>query len=571
MKKIYSLLLLLLSYYVNGQISFTAIPMDSSLIARDLKSNLGTILIQGKVNNTSTAYDSLCLKTYRNSVLKDSVYQDLSYSSGLAPFNLSYQIPAELDEYAIKIYGVKNKVQTLDTIINGIVAGDVYIIEGQSNAFALMRDGGSANGNKSEFIRSFASSDSNTAGFLTYLKWGIGDGDGNGSVTGHNYVGQWGLRLARLLVDSMKIPIAIFNGACGGTPISYYERPSNYKTNLNSNYAREYYRLQLTGLQNNVRAIIWSQGETDAKNGTSISTYVNEFDTLEKAWKQDYPELKKTYVFQTRNGGMPSYPFLNLQEMKEAEREIAIEHDSDIEIMSTSALRQDSGDLHFDYKGGYEEFGNRVYNLIARDLYAITPTREIDAPMITSAYLSDSTTLVVAENADSLMRHNTDMPIQDYEIENASGAVIDTIFLNKNKIIFQLSKYPGTGVTVSYLAQPADSGNWLTNTNNIEVLCFYKYPVDDSIAVLTGITSSGTPISMKVYPNPFHQLTTIAMGNTGTYFVEIDDIMGRQLKEEKFTGNQYLVNAEGLTNGIYFLRLFDEEKNLIGVTKVIIQ
>lgn len=554
-----------------GQVSFSVIPMDSELVARNLSTNLGTVLVQGAVNNTSTPYDSLCLKVYRNSVLKDSVYQALIYSSGLASFNLSYQIPAELDEYTFKIYGVKNKAQTLDTTINGVIAGDVYIIEGQSNAFGLMRDGGSANGNKSEFIRSFANSDSNTAGFLTYLKWGVGDGDGNGTVTGHNFIGQWGIRLARLLVDSIKIPIAIFNGACGGTPISYYERPTNYKTNLNSNYAREYYRLTLTGLQNNVRAIIWSQGETDAKDGTSIPMYINEFDTLEKAWKQDYPGFEKTYIFQTRNGGMPSYPFLGLQLMKEAEREIAVKYDSNIEIMATSALRQDSGDLHFDYKGGYEEFGSRIYNLIARDIYTIVPTREIDAPMIASAYLSDSTTLVVTENTDSLIRHNPGKPIQDYEIENALGATIDTIFLNKNKIIFQLSKYPGTGITVSYLAQPADSGNWLTNTNDIEVLCFYEHPATDSIPKLTGIASSGALISTKVYPNPFLGFTNIEVSTTGTYFVELDDITGRQLQCSEFNGNHYQLNAEGITSGIYFLRLFDSEKKLIGITKIIHQ
>lgn len=574
MKKVYPILILFISLLAHGQVKFTQIPMDSGLIARDLKTNSGTAIFTGTVNNAKTPYDSLCLKVYRDGIEIDSVYQNLLYTANIASFNFSYPIPAELHEYTIKVYGIINKVQTSDTTIYAILAGDVYIIEGQSNALALMRDNGSANSNKSEYIRSFANSDSNTAGFLTYLKWGIADGDGNGKVTGHNFVGQWGIRLARLLVDSMKIPIAIFNGACGGTPISYYERPANYKTNLNSNYAREYYRLTLTGLQNNVRAILWSQGETDAQKGTSINKYINEFDTLQKDWKQDYPGFKKTYIFQTRNGGMPSYPFTNLQIVKEAEREAAVANDSDVEIISTSALRQDSGNLHFDYKGGYEIFGDRAYNLVARDIYGISSTKEIDSPMLTAAYLTDSTTLVVVENADSLIRHNQGQAvnINDFEIENANGANIDTITLNKNKIIFKLSKYPGSGITVSFLAQPQDSGNWVTNTNGIEILCFYEYTVTDSIpGILTGITEYAASANIKAYPNPFHGFTNIAINTYGTYLVELDDMAGRKLSTNEFNGTRYRLNTDGLASGIYFARIFDHTGNAIGIIKLSLQ
>ncbi len=572
MKHFYIFILIFSSYFVaKGQITFSAIPMDSALIARDLKTNLGTVNIQGKVNNTKTPYDSVCLKIYRSSIEKDSLYQPLTYSSGTAPFSFTYQVPAELNEYTLKIYGIKNAVQTLDTVINAILAGDVFIIEGQSNAFGLERDGGSANGNKSEFIRSFANSDSNTVGFLTYLKWGKADGDGNGGVTGHNFVGQWGIRLARLLVDSMKIPIAVFNGACGGTPISYYERPANYKTNLNSNYAREYYRLTLTGLQNNVRAIIWSQGETDARDGTSTPTYVGEFNTLQSSWEQDYPGFEKTYIFQTRNGGMPSYPFAGLQLIKEAQREVAVQNPSKIEIMSTSALRQDSGDLHFDYSGGYEVFGNRIYNLIARDIYGITTTKEIDAPMITAAYMSDSTTLIVVENSDSLIPHNPGSVISDYEIEYAGIASINNITLKKNKILFKLSQYPGTAITVSYLAQPADSGNWLTNTNNIEVLSFYGYPVADSIKNTAGIANINSPVSILVSPNPFHNFVNISFVSEGHYSLELDDITGRRIQLNEFTGINYCMNTEGLPKGIYFIRFFNKELQSTGVAKITAQ
>ncbi|HTB31830.1 MAG TPA: sialate O-acetylesterase, partial [Bacteroidia bacterium] len=400
------------------------------------------------------------------------------------------------------------------------------------------------------------------------LKWFTGEADGFFLENGHT--GQWGLRLGRLLVDSIRIPVAIFNNGCGGTPISYYERPPDYKTNPNSNYGRLYFRLTKTGLQNNVRAILWSQGETDALNGTSTPAYELEFDTLENSFMQDFPGFKKTYIFQTRNGcGANIY---SLMDIKEAQRQEAVMHDTDIEIMSTSALRQDSGDCHFDYKGGYEIWGNRIYNVIARDIYGITPAREVDAPMVTAAYLADSTTMIVVENADSLIQHDYGFPIQNYELENSGGAVIDTIYLNKNKIIFQLSKYPGTSAAVSYLAQYKDSANWLTNTNDIEVLCFYQYPVADSIGFIntTGIATYKVP-TLKVFPNPFHSFTHISLSISSNYYAEVDDITGRRLQRDEFNGKNYELSSQNLTPGLYFVRIFDKSDNLVGTSKIVVQ
>lgn len=273
MRKYYFIYVLIFSLYAaftSGQITYLSIPMDSQLVARNLQTNLGTFNIQGKVDSLSI-YDSICLKIYRDSNRVDSIYQSLHYYGDSAPFNFSFEVPAELHEYSVSVYGIKNGIQTLDTTVVGLLAGDVYVIEGQSNAFAMERDGQNADTNKSEFIRVFGNSNPDTAALLANLRWFRGEGNGDYMENGHT--GQWGLRLGRLLVDSIKIPIAIFNGAYGGTPISYYERPANYKTNLNSNYGRLYYRLTLTNLQNDIRAIIWSQGETDGNNGTSTTNY----------------------------------------------------------------------------------------------------------------------------------------------------------------------------------------------------------------------------------------------------------------------------------------------------------
>jgi hypothetical protein len=555
-----------------GQITYSSIPMDSALVARNLSNNKGTLNIVGQVNSAATLYDSICLKVYRNYLPFDSVYKPLAYSSNAAPSSFSYQIQAELKEYAIKIYGIKNGVQTLDTAIRGLVAGDVFVIEGQSNAFAFSHDNTTANYNKSEYIRVFGNSDSSTAGLLANLKWFMGEGDGYFLENGH--AGQWGLRLARLLKDTLQIPTALFNGACVATPIRYYMRPSDYRTNINSNYGRLYYRLTRSGLQNNVRFLAWSQGEADAVWGTNTPTYVADFDTLHGDWLQDFPSIQKTYIFQTRNGGMPTYPFIGLQLIKEAQREIVMK-DTGVEIMSTSALGQDSGDLHFDFVGGYEEFGNRLYNLIARDLYGIPATKEINAPLIKSAYLSDSTTLVVVENADSLLRHDNGRPINCFEIENALGGTnIDTIYLNKNQIIFKLSQYPGNAMTVSFLAQPADSGNWVTNTNKIEIVCFYEYPVNDSVINSTkGIMfNSGL---FLIYPNPSTGKFTLFCKDPAAlktpYLIEIYNVLGEKLCANSINSFKQEIDLSSNPYGYYMYRIKNASGGIVCSGKLIIE
>ena len=141
----------------------------------------------------------------------------------------------------------------------------------------------------------------------------------------------------------------------------------------------------------------------------------------------------------------------------------------------------------------------------------------------------------------------------------------------------QLSKYPGSNPTVSYFAPIADTGtNWLTNTNNIELVCFYKYPIADSIiSVSTGIADYAS-LSLKVYPNPFHNYTNIVLDIDSDYQIEVDDITGRKVQEDKFTGKRYQLPAQGLTAGLYFVRVFSRNpagnhNSLVGTTKIVVQ
>jgi len=552
---LFSFFLFISASHITGQVIYNSLPMDSELVARDLKTNMGTITIAGEVLKTKTTPDSIAVKLFRDSKLIETQYRDLHYSGDTASFNFALQIPAELHEYSVSVYLISHRAEWQDTTIKAIVAGDVYLIEGQSNALATMRDSGSANGNKSEFIRTFALPDTSVQGLMHHLVWYQGEGDGSVKENGH--VGQWGLRLGRLLVDNMKIPVALFNGAFGGTPISYYSCPGDYKKNLKSNYARVYYRLKATGLEKNVRAVIWSQGESDAESGNSSVNYKNIFIVLQKAWQEDYPGIEKTYIFQTSVGNS-GISVNSLLAVAEGQRQMDVEN-KDIEIIPTYALKSDKGGLHFVYKGGYEEFGNRLYPLIARDLYNIKSDKEIDAPMINNAYLSDTNVLVLVESTNSLQEHTV--------ANGVANASIDTSIILKNKIITRLYKRPpkNTGACLPY----RNPLLVFTNSNNIEILSFYNYPIIDSVsAIRNGLKKH---ISVGLCHRLFHKGTSLFVKMSGTHYLEFFNTREQRTKWVKFSGRHYTLNTISWAKDCYSIHVYDDELNLLGTTELLVQ
>ena len=280
------------------------------------------------------------------------------------------EIEAVLANYSIVLNGINGSVlYPIKNPIgrgNNIVSGDVYVIQGQSNAVAKMYDGSSSDF-KNEFIRVYANGTNDTSSLLENDKWFEGDGDVPIYTNGNT--GQWGLKFAYNIIQNEKIPVAIFNGARGAKPISYFDKSFKEENQSLNNYERLLYRLNETNLRNAVKAVVWSQGESDAN--TSILNYYNSFKRLRSQWKADLNSLQYFYIFQSKSECGDG----DLMLVKEAQRKLASDH-KDIRIIQTASLKyapplSASIDCHFSFKGGYEEFGNRLYQLVKRDIYGI--------------------------------------------------------------------------------------------------------------------------------------------------------------------------------------------------------
>jgi len=477
--KLLSLLVFLLLCSVGyAQIVYDTIPINRQLIGRDIITNTGDVIINGNVDNMGVTYDAMEVALYRDNVLINTFSQNLNFTGNFAPFDFKIPITAELFNYKVEIFGKTGITATLEETVDSLVAGDVYIINGQSNAEAKSYDG-SANANQDDFIRVYANGTNIGADLASNDKWYIGQGDGDHVTNGNT--GQWGLKLAKMLVDSLNIPIAIFNGAEPGKELLHFFAYSGYQTSLVENYGRLYHRLNKTGLKEKVKAVFWSQGENDALLQSTRDNYKPNFLIFYNDMLFDYPNIEKFYIFQSANGCFtPSTS--PMHSIKEAQRQVAFEDPNNISIMSTAAGLKNVDDCHFVYSGGYELFAERVFELAYRDIYNNPITDDIDAPMIIGATLTTPTTLEIETDAlSSLIINST---ADDFLLEDASQInitnTITSFTTSGNKIIVTLSANPGPNATFSYLGPPGDTpGNFIVNQEGIEILCFYRYPITE--------------------------------------------------------------------------------------------
>jgi hypothetical protein len=485
-------------------------------------------------------FTSINVELLRNGTLQQNFTQNLSYQNLIAPFSFDISINAELAKYRIKIYTEYNGTINLVNDIDDIVAGDVFVIQGQSNAAAVMYNG-SASSYQSDYIRVYSGGNISSSGLLSNDSWYYGQGDGNENSSGNT--GQWGLVLAKKIIDEFDVPVAIFNGAHGGQPISFFQAPTDYSSSTNSNYGRLYYRLNKTGLKNAVRGVLWSQGEADSfTNGLSTDEYKNAFINLKNSWYNDFINLNQVYIFQTRdcNCGTSSSGRLLI---KEAQRLLAVENE-DILIMPTAGITSHSDYCHFPFVNGYETFANRIYKPLTRDLYQYNYSEEIDAPMILSAALTNQQTLVLETNSTGLMTNTTNTNLiltrvaNDFVLSNANGAGISSFEIQGSNIIFNLNGDPGSSPSISFLGQYAGIENNITNTNGLELVCFSNFPItggsgngggsvsedqDKKSALVFVENGDANPFNGQIYASSLRGASRNGNGNSNGAFGNIGD------------------------------------------------
>lgn len=439
----------------------TEFPSDRQLYPRDRSSNLATVTVSGVADSSVTEVE---LNVLRNGASWESISRS---TSGSRTYDISLQISAELASYDFEL--VANRTDGSQTELasaTDVVAGDVFVINGQSNAESGAYS--TSNGiDVNDFVRTYGWWQRDT--WQDDDRWHVSNPDCSGSPS---CVGQWGLRFGTNIVNAEQIPVAIINGAIGGEPIGHFQRNDANPADLATNYGRLLTRLTNGGIRDNVRAIMWYQGESDGGNYTG---HINGFTELFQDWEADYTSVERYYLFQLRSGCGSDL----LSETSNAQREFALQR-ANVTPVSTTGLDGHDG-CHYNYVDGYQQIGDNMARMIRRDLYNQS-LQDADAPNILSAARTGTYTIDMSFTpSNNLVADNGFEEL--FELRNAdTNQVIpinDGVILSNTSIRVSTSQQiPNDGnLSISYLSPPRDQ-NWLTNQAGIGILSFLRFPVE---------------------------------------------------------------------------------------------
>lgn len=467
------LLFLLLPICGKAQITFFNIPGDFSIIPRNAKNNTGTFRVNGEV--TYTQYKSVELRAYVKGVLKSKVSKPVYFSGSTAPFDLQLNLPAGLINYEFQIYASDGFGTYLKRIVKQVAFGDIVLITGQSNSVANAYNGYSNTGYRDSFIRSFGNSSYISGDMANDLTWHLADGDGYYAA---GCVGQWGLVLAKQIIDSAKVPIGIINNGVGGTPIDYHKKNYSAPQDLNTSYGRQLYRASKCGVANEARFMMFYQGESD---GSNAKLHDSLFKIMHRDWLKDYPGLQKVYVVQVRDGcGSPSL------QLREVQRQFEFNL-SKTRVLTVNGFNGHDG-CHFGFTNGYQALGFEAAQILLTEFYGKKTKNDVYPLNPIYAYVSNANLKQITlelNQAEQTLKADANF-YQLFSLENNATISISGGKIVNNKIVLDLSGPICNLNGLSYNGAPW-SNPWVTNLKGVGLLSFYKLPIYASKRVATTI------------------------------------------------------------------------------------
>lgn len=550
------LFLLILFATVSGaqQITIDEFPQDYRLYARGVNDS-AEVVISGTIDGYWL--DSLRVGLYKDDLHIETVTPDYQAYNGSYRFTALITIGAELSDYTFTLMAGDSLIRTAVSV----VCGDVYLVNGQSNAVAYDRLGiGSGN---DHWVRTYGTMKPDAAVCEADTFWAVAD---PWALYSHASAGVWPWRLGSLLAEETGIPIAIINGAEGGTTISEHQ-PGSFPYSLGTVYGRLYYRAEMSCVREQAKGMFWYQGESDLSIG--FAHYQPLFDTLYRHWKSDFPALEKIYFFQIRPVKCPANGIYQWQ-LREIQRRIPERYD-DVLLLTACGVEGMFADYCHYYNEGYYNIADMLYPIIMRDFYNGTDTVNIEGPELLSVEYSGSS----RENL--LLKFN--QPIV-YPPDTLGYAMKDYFYLDEQYGIVDSAGNWNDSTIALYLGQPASYsritylpnryyhntndvyvGPWLKNTRGIGVPSFHAFPITDTVtSVETDIRVPSDYRLYNPYPQPFNNQVTISfdIGTAGNVVVEVLDLLGCRvaaLTDDHYSPGSYKLkwDAGEVSSGLYFL------------------
>lgn len=477
--------------------TFENLPQNYQLYPRN-DSNEAIVPISGKIEEAGWSYFSV--QVFRNKQLIGYQKAPVTYNKTFGNFAFqAIKIKAEKAEYDFKIFAVKEKDSLNIVTRENIVAGDVYVVTGQSNATAFFNDT-----RTNEFCRTFGKITGNfnaDNGNPSDTLWALANQDA--FLQG---VGAMGFEIQKIILEKTGIPTCLINGGFNWSSMKQHAtRTANNPTDLTNGYGRMLYRLQKAGIAQSVKALIFRQGETEAY-GEGLD-WAGNFDTYYKNLKIDLPSIQKIYLFQIDIID-PARP-VTAPQVREMQRVINDKYPN-INAFSTVGT-VGFGGLHYTPEG-YQQNGQELAPLILRDFYKSTDLDNITPPTVRRAYYSnkDNTEITVqfdqgqeltwTEQVRNLLMKN------QFFLDGINGLISSGSVVNSNQVVLKLIT-PIPVKTLSYMPPFIDNksadfpytGPYIKNKRGLRTFSFYEMKIDPYVPPLkTSFTQ--VPQSLQLFP-----------------------------------------------------------------------
>ncbi len=454
---------------------FTDRPVDYQLYPRNGE-GVAQVPVTGYTSDTPLAE----IELYRENQLA-GVYSVKNHKrKGKNNFSVTIPIKAEPANYHF-YYRFKGDTVRY-TLARNVVAGDVFVIAGQSNSVA------SGNSVRKEECNPFFRTLGTIRKNETYLPgdtlWGIANS--HGCSYGKPFFNGYSAHLLHSLVlEQQGVPSAIINMGVGGSTIEQNLPDKDHPLDPGTIYGSGLYRIRKAGLQQAVTSVIWLQGESNQRRG--YHTYQENFHTLLQAWKRDFPNLQHIYMSQINTGCGESE---TASLLREEQRQIAMKY-PELKMISNVDLPLRPDDCHYT-REVHDTLWNRFYRLLAKDHYNV-PRTWLTSPNILKVFYGDpgQTTLILEfdqpvvcpveegkEYLSQLFLDENKDPLRTERIEQAKDDPCRIIFTLSSPATITHLTYGPDGFVKNDAGDPVRYGGpWIRNQNHIPALTFHRFEV----------------------------------------------------------------------------------------------
>ncbi len=312
----------------------------------------------------------------------------------------------------------------------GILVGDVYILNGQSNAAKLLNQCGAAY--KSDQIKALVNEAGGQIRYFQQAKADAKSEDGiymkspqQDVIPGKKWEKETyavakkfsalGFFFAHKIHKEAGVPVGVINVSCGGSPVCEL---MSKEAGQKSGYIKDSKEIPASGIYNalmspfintKIKAMIYYQGESE--NGLALSDYgkYNEYvniyvEDLRAKMKQDFP----FYYVQLSSHTVTDWKGTGLQRAVQFDGLNVIKNSGMVVSMDQGYRSKDSDWAHPNYK---KPVGERLAALTLARLYNIGDENYVTSPMPLFAYKTDEGVVIrfknVGDGLKVIGQHNT--------------------------------------------------------------------------------------------------------------------------------------------------------------------